>query len=186
MAAPTALIDRVRPVLALCAALGGLLHAVKGAVLLAGGPDLSLVPAMTLLFSIGLLGLFRPSSGALGVAGAVMATVGVLTAVAALGYQLAGIAPEEPGAPLGVRSAYAGTTLAILLGLLLLGIAEWRARGTPMPWRAVPLVVGVVWFPLEALTAVAPDGVGLLLAGLAWLAIAPAVRRDRSSARVTA
>ena len=185
MATPAASIDRLRPVLALCAALGGLLHAVKGAVLLGGGPDLSLVPAMTLLFSIGLFGLFRPSEGALGVAGAVMAAVGVGTAVAALGYQLAGIAPEDPGSPLGVRLSYAGTTIAILLGLLLLGTAEWRERATPLPWRAVPLVVGVVWFPLEALTAITPDGVGLLLAGLAWTGVGPAIRADRSSVRVT-
>ena len=186
MPSPAVLVDRLRPLLALCAALGGLLHAVKGAVLLAGGPDLSLVPTMTLLFSVGLLGLFRPSGGALGVAGALLAAVGAVTAVAALGYQLAGIAPEEPGSPLGVRLAYAGATVAILLGLLLLGIAEWRGRATPMPWRAVPLAVGVAWFPLEALTAVAPDGVGLLLAGLAWTGVGAAIWPDRASVRAAA
>lgn len=186
MASPALLVDRLRPVLAVCALLGGLLHAGKGAVLLAGGPDLSLVPTMTLLFSIGLFGLLRPSEGALGVGGAVMAAVGVAAAVAALGYQLAGIAPEDAGSPLGVRLAYAGATIAILLGLLLLGIAAWRDRATPLPWRAVPLVVGVAWFPLEALTAVAPDGVGLLLAGLAWMAVGPAVWTNRASVRATA
>lgn len=186
MARFAVLIERFRPMLALCAALGGLLHSVKGAVLLAGGPDLSLVPTMALLFSIGLFGLFRPSAGALGGAGVIIAALGVVTAVAALGYQLAGVAPEEPGSPLGVRAAYAGTTFAILIGLLLLGIAWWRERAAAMSWRAVPLVVGVVWFPLEALTAVAPDGVGLLLAGLAWIAVGAAIWRDRASLRTTA
>ncbi|MFP5372130.1 MAG: hypothetical protein ACLGI3_15485 [Actinomycetes bacterium] len=185
MPSPAVLVDRLRPLLALCAVLGGLLHAIKGAVLLAGGPDLPLVPTMTLLFSIGLFGLLRPSDGALGFAGAVMSAVGVVTAAAALGYQLAGVAPEDPGSPLGVRLAYAGATIAILLGLLLLGIARWRDRATPMPWRAVPLAVGVAWFPLEALTAVAPDGVGLFLAGLAWTGVGAAVRPDRAAVRAT-
>jgi len=163
--------DRLRPLLGLCAALGGLLHASKGAVLLGAGPDLSLVPTMTLLFSVGLFGLFRPSDGKTGVTGLFMAAVGVVAAIAAVAYQLVDIAPEDPGSPLGVRLAYAGTTVAILLSLLLLGVARWRDRRTPMPWRAVPLIVGVVWFPLEALAAVPPDGTGLLLAGTAWVLV---------------
>ena len=170
-----ALIDRLRPLLGLCAALGGVLHAVKGAVLLAAGPDLSLVPTMTLLFSAGLFGLFKRSDGKLGLAGSVMAAVAVVAALAAIAYQFADIAPEHPGSPLGVRLAYAGTTVAILVGLLLLGFARWRDRRTPMPWRAVPLIVGIVWFPLEALAAVAPDGTGLLLAGMAWVLVGVAI-----------
>ena len=169
------LIDRLRPLLGLCAALGGLLHAIKGAVLLAAGPDLSLVPTMTLLFSIGLFGLFERSDGRLGIAGVLMATVGVVAAVAAVAYQVVDIAPEDPGSSLGVRLAYAGTTVAILVSLLLLGTSRWRDGRTPMPWRAVPLIVGIVWFPLEALTAVAADGVGLMLAGVAWVLVGVAV-----------
>ena len=164
-------IDRLRPVLGLCAALGGLLHAIKGAVLLGAGPDLSLVPTMTLLFSAGLFGLFRRSDGGLGVVGLFMAAVGVVAAIAAVAYQLVDIAPQDPGSPLGVRLAYAGTTLATLVSLLLLGVARWRDRRTPLPWRAVPLIVGVVWFPLEALAVVTPDGSGLLLAGMAWVLV---------------
>lgn len=168
-------LDALRPALGLCAALGGSLHTVKGAVLLAGGPDLSLVPAMTVLFSIGLIGLYRRSQGALGVAGLSMAAVGVMASAAAVAYQVGDIAPEDPGSPLGVRLAYAVTTAAIVLGLLLLGVARWRERGTRMPWRAVPLIVGVVWFPLEALVAVTPDGIGLLLAGMTWILVGAAV-----------
>ena len=168
---PAGVIDRLRPLLGLCAALGGLLHAIKGAVLLGAGPDLSLVPTMTLLFSAGLFGLFRRSDDRFGVAGVVMAAVGVVAAIAAVAYQLVDIAPEDPGSPLAVRLAYAGTTVAILVSLLLLGVARWRDRQTPMPWRAVPLIVGVVWFPLEALAAVTPDGTGLLLAGMAWVLV---------------
>lgn len=178
------LVERLRPLLGLCAALGGLLHAIKGAVLLAAGPDLSLVPVMTLLFSAGLVGLFKRSDGRLGIAGLLMAGLGVVAAVAAVAYQLVDIAPEDPGSPLGVRLAYAVTTAAILVGLLLLGIARWRDRRTPMPWRAVPLTVGIVWFPLEALTAVTPDGVGLLLAGMTWVLVGVAIwvlgRRQRT------
>lgn len=178
------LVDRLRPLLGLCASLGGLLHAIKGAVLLAAGPDLSLVPVMTLLFSAGLFGLFKRSDGRLGIAGLLMAGVGVVAAVGAVAYQLVDIAPEQPGSPLGVRLAYAGTTVAIFVSLLMLGIARWRDRRTPMPWRAVPLTVGIVWFPLEALSAVTPDGVGLLLAGMTWVLVGVAIwvlRRPRGT-----
>lgn len=168
-------IDRLRPLLGLCAILGGLLHAIKGAVLLGAGPDLSLVPTMTLLFSVGLFGLFTRSQGRLGVAGIFMASVGVVAAIAALAFQFGGIAPEDPDSPLGVRLAYGGTTVAILISLLLLGVACWRDRRSPMPWRVVPLIVGVSWFPLEALVSVAPDGLGLLLAGMAWMLVGMAV-----------
>jgi len=33
----------------------------------------------------------------------------------------------------------------------------------------------MVWFPLEALAAVLPDGWGLLLAGVTWIAVGYAI-----------
>ena len=38
----------------------------------------------------------------------------------------------------------------------------------PPPWGAVPLAVGVLWFPLQGIGFVVADGVGLILGGLAW------------------
>lgn len=67
-----------------------------------------------------------------------------------------------------VGTAYFTLTFGILVGLLLLGWAVSREGSLPGVWRWVPLVVGLVWFPLEALTAVLPDGWGLLLAGASW------------------
>ncbi len=82
------------------------------------------------------------------------------------------MAPEDLGAPLGVSFAYLVGTFGIQMGLLHLGVATHRAASLPSGWRTTPLIAGIVWFPLEVLTVVLPDGWGLLAAGLAWMAAA--------------
>ena len=52
---------------------------------------------------------------------------------------------------------------------MVLGAATLRARVMPPPWGAVPLAVGVLWFPLQGIGFVIADGVGLILGGLAWV-----------------
>lgn len=161
-------------VLAVAAGLGAALHMVKGSVLLVGGADLSVVPAMSLLFGIGSFGL-HVSRSRLSEAAAAIMSIAIAASLATIGYQLAGHAPEDAGAPVGVDVAYALATLGILLGLLLFASAFRRSRVLEAPWRAIPLVAAIVWFPLEALTAVLPDGWGLLCAGGAWMAVAVAI-----------
>lgn len=167
---------------------GGFLHFLKGVVLLWGGPDLSLVPAMLLLFGLGLVALHRrvSSSGGWARAGFVMAWAAASLGLASVGCQLAGWQPEDPADPVIADVAYGGGTLAVFVGLLLLGIAWARDQTIPLPWRLVPLAVGIVWFPLEALTAVLPDGWGLTLAGLTWIvaASAPVLATDHRAAEV--
>ncbi len=167
---------------------GGLLHSLKGLVLLLGGPDLSLVPAMLLLFGLGMVALHRRVSPGSGWArtGLVMAWGTAAFGVASLVCQFAGWQPEDPSDPVVADIAYDGGTLTILVGLILLGVAWARDPTIPTPWRLVPLIVGIVWFPLEALTAVLPDGWGLLLAGLTWVVAAstPVLATGPRSSRV--
>ncbi len=178
--------DRSTIPLVVAGVVGGFLHFLKGLVLVWGGPDLSLVPTMLLLFGLGLVALHRRASPTDGWdrAGFVLAWVAAAFGVASLACQLAGWQPEDPADPVIADLAYAGGTLAIFVGLLLLGIAWARDRTIPLPWRLVPLAVGIVWFPLEALTVVLPDGWGLMLAGLAWIvaALTPAVAKDQRAA----
>ena len=171
------------PAVALVAAgvLGGLLHALKGAVLVSGGPDLSLVPAMLLLFSLGMLALHQvvAGRGRWARVGSAAAWAGVAFGVASLACQAVGWQPEDAADPVVADVAYAGGTLSILIGLLALGVAWAQEWSILSPWRWVPLVVAVIWFPLEGLTALTPEGWGMLLAGIAWVAaaVAPALAR---------
>jgi hypothetical protein len=157
--------------------LGGMAHAGKGAVLLLTGRDLSLVPVMLVLFALGMLALYKlvATPGALARAGLGCTVAAVAAGVLAVGCQVLGWQPEDPRDPVIADLAYGTGTIAILLGLLLLGVALHRECRLPAGWRSVPLLAAVVWFPLEGLTAVWPDGWGLLLAGLAWAAAAAVV-----------
>lgn len=165
-----------QPTLPLVAAgvIGGFLHFLKGGVLLAGGPDLSLVPAMLLFFGLGMVALGQTVTARDGWAraGSALAWAAAAFGIASLGCQLAGWQPEDPADPVVADIAYAGGTLAIFAGLILLGVAWARDHTIALPWRLAPLAVGIVWFPLEALTAVLPDGWGLMLAGLTWIVAA--------------
>lgn len=160
---------------AMAALAGALLHASKGAVLLISRADLSLVPSMITLFALGLVG-FGVSLGARGGSArriAIAASlIAVIAGVVSLAYQAGGIAPEHTDAPAGVAVAYGAGTLGVFIALIALGVGVLREATLPMPWRVVPLVVGIVWFPLEGLTAVLPDGWGLPLAGVSWMPIA--------------
>jgi hypothetical protein len=157
----------------LAAALAGALLVTKGTVLLVAGVDLSLVPSATLLFAFGLLGLdaYLRGAGASGWLvrlGRGLAWLTVGASVVNLVGLARGVNPShDPLLSVGYLIAFLG----ILVGLPLLGMAGLGVRGFPSPWRLVPLAVGVVWFPIQALALVAPDGVGLVLGGLTWVAL---------------
>ncbi len=156
----------------LAAMLSGALFAVKGVVILVSDADPSLVPPATLLFALGMVGLHARLQGR----GGPLAAIGILLAwvvVVASVVNLIGLAlpiptPGEADASILLRITYMVAFLGILVGLLALGIAALRARVMPSPWHAVPLAVGVVWLPLQAVGFVISDGVGLILGGLAW------------------
>ena len=131
---------------------------------------------MTLLFAVGMLGL-RVRDSRLSHVAAGCALLAAAAALASLAYQAAGHAPEDADAPVGVDVAYAAATFGILVALLLFGVAFRRARALRGTWSSVPLVCAIVWFPLEGLAAVLPDGWGLLAGGVAWLAVVVVIAR---------
>ena len=155
----------------LAAMLSGALLAVKGVVILVSDADPSLVPPATLLFAVGMVGLHARLAGR----GGLLGTIGLLLAWVAIGAsainliaQLLGLTPARAPLPTLFQVTYMVAFLAILISLLALGIATLRAEVLSPPWRAVPLAVGVLWFPLQAVGFVAPDGVEIILTALAW------------------
>ena len=151
--------------------LSGVLLVVKGIAILVSDADPSLVPPATLLFAFGMVGLHARLGGR----GGLLGTIGLLLAWVALGTsavnliaQVLGLTPARAPLPTPFQVTYMLAFLAILIGLLVLGIAAWRAEVLSPPWRAVPLAVGALWFPLQTVGFVAPDGVEIILTALAW------------------
>jgi hypothetical protein len=155
------------------ALLGGLFLLAKGVVIILSDADPSFVPPATFLFALGMVGfhaLLQGRGGVLGGIGVVLAWVAVAASVVNLiGLTLSVPAPGDPDAPVLLEITYMVAFLSILVGLLLLGIAVLRAEALPPRWRAVPLIVGILWFPLQGIGFVISDGVGLILGGLAWM-----------------
>ncbi len=155
------------------ALLGGLFLVVKGVVIILSDADPSFVPPATLLFAFGMVGLharLEGRGGLLGTIGVILVWVAVVaSAVNLIGLALPVPAPGSPGAPALLEITYVLAFLGILVGLLLLGIAALRAETLPPRWRVVPLIVGILWFPLQGIGFVISDGVGLMLGGLAWM-----------------
>ncbi len=155
----------------LAAMLSGVLLVVKGIAILVSDADPSLVAPATLLFAFGMVGLHARLGGR----GGLLGTIGLLLAWVALGTsavnliaQVLGLTPARAPLPTLFQITYMLAFLAILIGLLALGIAAFRAEVLSPPWRAVPLAIGVLWLPLQAVGFVAPDGVEIILTALAW------------------
>ena len=150
----------------------GALLVAKGLAIIATDHDPSFVPPATLLFALGLVSLHARlpgGGGLLGTVGVSLAWVALAaSAVNLVGLALSVPAPGDPDAPALLGITYVVAFLGILIGLFVLGIAAFRARAAPAPWHAVPLAVGVLWFPLQGIGFVISDGVGLVLGGLAW------------------
>lgn len=132
------------------------------------------------LFNVADFGLYSRLGGrsrGWGIAGLVFSAVAVALAIAAV-IVLASGASIPPGmfAGFGVMTTCVATTL--------MGIAVFRARILPGSARALPLLVGVLTFPLivgfgffEAfLPAYVISEMPFALSGLGWLAISMAMR----------
>jgi hypothetical protein len=156
--------------------LGGAVLVVKGAGIVFFNVDLDVVPIATLLFAIGLVGFstrLEGRAGRVGMIGIILLYVAVaasLVNMIALAFRIP--APDDPNAPLVLRVTYPMAFFGILLGLIFLGLAMLRCQHPLRRWRAVPLTIGLLWFPLIGLgELISPDGFGMILAGFAWMVL---------------
>ncbi len=156
--------------------LGGAVLVVKGAGIVFFKVDLDIVPMATLLFAVGLVGFSTRLEGRAGRVGAIgmillyVAVAASLVNLIALLFRIP--APDDPNAPLVLRVTYPMAFFGILLGLICLGLAMLRSQHPLRRWRAVPLAIGLLWFPLIGVgELIYPDGLGMILAGLAWMGL---------------
>lgn len=143
-----------------------------------------------LLLVFGIVGLYLAQQRAGGVFGQVATLVALLGTVTLFGAALTEVTilPEltESGSPLAIEPppvlgmAMGVSFVLYVLGLLLFGIATWRAG--VLPWRAgALLVVGIVLG--VALNGVVPGVLAVYGAALVWLGVAALQRSGQPAAR---
>ena len=93
------------------------------------------------LLASGLVGLHARLEGR----GAVAGRIGVLLAYVALAASAVNLACLALGI---ASSALLAALVGLFAGSVLLGMAHLRAGALRPGWRAVPLIIGVVWLPL--------------------------------------
>jgi hypothetical protein len=146
--------------------------------------------AQLLLLVFGIVGLYLAQQRAARVFGQVATLVALLGTITLFGATLieVTILPEltESGSPLAVEPppvlgmAMGVSFVLYILGLLLFGIATWRAG--VLPWRAgALLVVGIVLG--VALNGVVPGVLAVYGVALVWLGVAALQRSDQPAAR---
>ncbi len=167
------------------AAAGGLLWTVKALAILATGKQPSLLfEVAPLFFSGGLIGLrllAGARAGRTGRIGGWVAFAALLCAVADILFGPASTS-EETFAPLTFL-----TFMLVLLALVLLGVGTWRRTVLEPPSHRLPLLLGVLTFPLVGVGGALATfnerllEVPLALLGLAWLWFASAIWRATSA-----
>lgn len=136
-----------------------------------------------LLMLVALVGLHARQAGSrgygrLGTAGFLLALLGDLLAAALGPLVYSGVAVDVSPS-LVVVVVTGGVAAAAELGLLLLGVATLRAAVLPSPWRALPVAIFLLGFPLITLAGPlfpAAGGIALVifiavrevLLGLGW------------------
>lgn len=181
---------------AVSAALAGLLIIGQeawglptGGVIAEGRAESAVHTAQMLLLVFGIVGLYLVQQRVVGVFGQVATLVALLGTVTVFGAALTEVTilPElaESGSPLATEPppvlGMIGLASFVLyvLGLLLFGIATWRAG--VLPWRAgALLVVGLVLG--LALNGVVPGVLALYGAALVWLGVAALQRSSQPAA----
>jgi hypothetical protein len=153
------------------AMLGGALWVVKGGVIMLGAPDPDLLIPAELFFALGLLGLHAPLAGR----GGGPAKIGGLLAYFALAPSAVNapysmfFAEDGPRTPFPFNVTYFAASVAIFVGLVLLGLAVWRTGLLPPRWRVLPLALGLSGLlPVWALALVHLE-LPVVLLGLGWM-----------------
>lgn len=158
---------------AVAAALGGMAWIVKAGAILATGDQPPVVfETAPLLFAVGLLGvraMLSPERTATRIGG-FAASAAAMLGVASLAARAGSESSDGDFSPLVLA-----TFLCTLAGLILLGLSARRRADFPWPVRVLPLLLGLLTFPLLAVggaLAVINERlleVPLLVLGLAWI-----------------
>jgi hypothetical protein len=136
-----------------------------------------------LLFPIGLLGLYgllNGGGGRLATAGLLLAAFFFVTLVLlGLGWLLLpdDMQPQEEEFVFPMSLGFVVAFLALLGSGMALGLAVWRAKALPTGWRALPLALVVLPFPLIGVGAVLQtvderlEEIPIVLLGIGWVTL---------------
>ena len=156
----------------LAAMVGGAMWVAKDGLIMLGILDLGELLIVTELFiAVGLVGLharLEGRGGRMGSVGGLLACVAVALSVVNAPYSLL-FAHDGPRTPFPFNVTYFVGTLAVFVGLVLLGIAASRAEALPSRWKLLSLVVGLsALFPVWVLALVSLE-LPVVALGLAWI-----------------
>ena len=152
--------------------LGGAMWAAKGGLIMLGVVDLGeLLIAAELFFAAGLVGLHARLAGRgdwPGRIGGCLAYVAMALALVNAPYSLF-FSEDGPRTPFPFNVTYFAGSLAVFVGLALLGVAALRAEILPHPWRLLPLTIGLsALLPVWVLALVHLE-LPVVALGLAWV-----------------
>jgi hypothetical protein len=173
----------------LAAVLGGIIWITKGSLIILGIIDLGdLFIAAELFFAVALVGLYlhmRDRGERLGRIGGVLAYLALALSVVNAPYSLF-FAEDAPQTPFPFSVTILAASLAIIIGLVLLGIVTLRAGILPTRWRMLPLAIGLLaLLPVWVLAFVHVElpvvvlGIGWVLLGYALWSEADTTTRRR-------
>jgi len=152
--------------------LGGAMWVAKGGLIMLRVVDLGeLLIVAELFFAVGLVGLharLEGRGGRTGSMGGLLACAAVVLSVVNAPYSLF-FAEVGPWTTFPFNVTYFVGTLAVFVGLVLLGIAALRTEALPARWKLLPLVVGPSGlFPVWVLALVHLE-LPVVVLGLAWI-----------------
>ena len=155
----------------LAATLGGAFWMAKGGVVMLGGPEPDLFVVAQPFFAIGLLGLYARLAGSVGSSGKIggfLAHVALVFSVINAPYSLF-LAEDGPETSFPFNLTYLVAVLGIFISLVFLGIAIWREKVLPSPWRFLPLSIGLsALLPVWVLALIHLE-LPVVVLGLAWM-----------------
>lgn len=166
----------------LAAVVGGVMWVIKGGLIMLGGPDLDLLIPAQPFFAVALVTLHAHlggHDGRLGRIGGLLAYLAVAMSAINAPYSLF-FAEDGPQTPFPFNVTYFAASLAIFVGLVLLGIAALRAGILSPRWRVLPLVIGLLaLLPVWVLAFVHLE-LPVVVLGLAWVLLGYALWLEKS------
>lgn len=165
------------------AMLGGAMWVVKGGLIMLGGPDPDLFIPAQLFFALGLLGLhtrLAERGGRLGRIGGFLAYAAVALSMVNTPYSVF-FAEDGPQTPFPFNVTYFSASLAIFIGLVVLGVAVSRAGVLPGRWRTLPLILGLsALLPVWILAFIHLE-VPVVVLGAAWMLLGYVLWSERGA-----